>query len=108
MLWIIAIQSVPGNSNDHDISKDEKKVCILSDSICHRIKINEFNKHLKNKKAYKLCFPGGDTKGIHHYALHTFKKDKPGIVILNAGANNMKTDKPITTAEDLISLSEYF
>ena len=53
--------TVPGNSDDHDISKDEKKVCILSDSICHRIKMKVFNKHLKNKKAYKLCFPGGDT-----------------------------------------------
>ena len=37
---------------------------------------------------------------------HTLKKDKPDIVILDAGTNNMKTDKPITTAEDLISLSK--
>ena len=43
--------TVPGNSDYRD--KDEKK-CILSDSICNRIKINEFNKHLKNKKAYKM------------------------------------------------------
>ena len=60
--------TVPGNSDDRDISKDGRKICILSDSICNRIKIHEFNKYLKNKKAYKICFPGGDTKSIHHYA----------------------------------------
>ena len=99
--------TVPGNSDYRgDISKDGRKICILSDSICNRIKIHEFNKYLKNKKAYKICFPGCDTKSIHHYALHTLKKDKPDIVIINVGSNNMKTDKPITIAEDLISLTE--
>ena len=66
----------------------------------------ELNNHLKNKKAYTLCFPGGDTKGIHHYALHILIKDKPDIVLLNAGTNDMKTDKPITTADGLIGLAE--
>ena len=102
-LWIIAqkLQFL-----ETRISKDGRKICILSDSICNRIKIHEFNKYIKNKKTYKLCFPGGDTKSIHHYALHALKKDKPDIVIINVGSNNMKIDKPITIAEDLISLTE--
>ena len=43
--------TVPGNSDYlGDTSKDGRKICILSDSICNRIKIHEFNKYLKNKK----------------------------------------------------------
>ena len=84
--------------------KDGKSVCILSDSICKRIKINELNKYIKNKKAYKRCFDGADTKALLHYAIHTLKKNKPDIVILNIGSNNMRKDKPTSIADDIINI----
>ena len=71
-----------------------KTVCILSDSICKRIKINEFNKIFNNKKAYKRCFEGADTKALQHYVTHTINS-KPDIVIINVGSNNMRRDKPV-------------
>ena len=79
-------------------------MCILSDSICKHIKLPEFNKQLNNKKAYKRCFDGGDTKALLHFALYVLENDKPDIVIINVGSNNMRKDKPVTVAEDIITL----
>ena len=97
-------KTIPGNSNYSSVIKDGKSVCILSDSICKRIKVNEFNKYLKNKKAYKRCFDGADTKALHHYAIHSLKYNKPDIVIINIGSNNMRKDKPILIAEEIINI----
>ena len=57
-------KTVAGNSAYGGMVKDGIKVCILSDSICKRIKLPDFNKHLNNKKAYKRCFDGSNTKGL--------------------------------------------
>ena len=84
--------------------KDGKSVCILSDSICKRIKINELNKYIKNKKAYKRGFDGADTKALHHYAIHTLTNNKPDIVIINIGSNSMRKDKPIWIADEIIKI----
>ena len=49
-------KTVPGNPEDSSVIKDGKSVCILSDSICKRIKINELNKYIKNKKGLQKMF----------------------------------------------------
>ena len=49
---------VPGNAEYGKKSSNDKNVCILSDNICKRKKIHEFNKYIRNKKAYKKCYPG--------------------------------------------------
>ena len=59
---------------------------------------------LKIKKPLKSV-DGADTKALHHYALHTLQTSKPEIVKINIGLNNIKKDKPITIAEDIISLA---
>ena len=98
-------ETVNDNPEYSGIYKYTQTVCIFSDGIRKRIKIHEFNKYLKNKKAFKKCFYGADTKALHHYALHTLQTNKPEIVIINIGLNNIKKDKPITIAEDIISLA---
>ena len=98
-------RTVPGNSFKNDVIKHGKTVCVPSDSICKRIKINEFNKILNNKKAYKRCFEGADTKALQHYATPTLTNNKPDIVIINVGSNNMRRDKPVCIADDIIGIA---
>ena len=100
-------KTVPGNSEYSSVIKDGKSICILSDSIGKCIKINKLNKYIKNKKAYKRCFDGADTKALHHYAIHTLTNNKPDIVIINIGSNNMRKDKPISIADAINNIS-YF
>ena len=95
--------TVPVNSDYSSVIKDDKSVCILSDSICKRIKVNELNKYIKNKKAYKRCFDGADIKALH-YAIHTLTNNKPDIVIINISSNNMRRDKPISKADEIINI----
>ena len=42
---------------------------------------------------------------LHCYAPHTLQTNKPDIVIINVGLNNIKKDKPIAIAEDITSLA---
>ena len=44
------------------------------------------------------------TQEIHHRATHTLQNDKPDIIIINAGSNNIKTDKPVTILEDIANI----
>ena len=97
-------KTIPGNSTYGDIVKDGKKVCILSDSICKRIILPKFNEHLRKKRAYKKCFDGANTKGLLHFASYVLENDKPDIVIINVGGNNMSKDKPIIVADDIMDI----
>ena len=50
---------VPGNSTYANMAADGKKVLILSDSMCGKMRfIPSLNKGLNNKKAYRKYFPG--------------------------------------------------
>ena len=98
-------KTVNDNPEYSGIYKDTQTVCILSDSLCKRIKIHEFNKYLKNKKKPLKSVDGADTKALHHYGLHTLQTNKPEIGKINIGLNDIKKDKPITIAEDIISLA---
>ena len=60
---------------------------------------------MNNKKAYKRCFEGADTKALQHYTTHTLINNKPDIVIINVGSNNMRRDKPVCIADDIIGIA---
>ena len=96
---------VPGNSQYNDLTSKGKKVCILSDSICKRIKLTNLNRCLHHKNAYKKCFSGMGTKEIQHCAKHTLQYDKPDVVILNTGHNDIRNYKPDIIAEEIINLA---
>ena len=46
-----------------------------------------------------------NTQEIHHYAMHTLENDKPDIVIINAGSNDTRNEKPIVIAENIINIA---
>ena len=64
----------------------------------------KFNKHLRKKRAYKKCFNGTNTKDLLYFASYVLENDKPDIVIINVGGNNMSKDKPIIVADDIMDI----
>ena len=74
---------IPGNSSYANIAASGKKVLLLSDSIYSRIKMKEFNRELKNGRAYRKQFPGVTSKGMTHYVIPTLAKDSPDTVIIH-------------------------
>ena len=91
-------------NNNNESSKSEKKVCVFSDSICNRMNMREFNKSLINKNVFKRCFSGANTTELQHYVVPTLDFHPSDIVILNIGSNNLKRDKPVTIADDIMNL----
>ena len=97
---------VPGNSSYADMSRDGKKVVILSDSMCGRIRIPTLNKTLNNKKAYKKFFPGATPDELHHYCTSTLSRDKPEIAIIHVGTNKVKDQDPVDIARSIMRIVE--
>ena len=98
------IKHKPGNSAYNNILKEGKKTLLLSDSICRRFKMNQFNRFLSNKKAFMKCFPGATTNELHHYAIPTLEEQCPDIVIICAGINDLKRLKPVQIVENINSI----
>ena len=80
---------IPDNSSYASIAASGKKVLILCDSICSRIKMKEFNRELKNGHAYRKQFPGASSQEMTHYCIPTLKKDSPDTVIIHTGTNDL-------------------
>ena len=97
---------VPGNSSYADMSRVGKKVAILSDSMCGRIRIPVLNKVLENKRAYRKLFPGSTPDDILHYCTRTLSRDKPDIAIIHVGTNKVKEDDPFEIAGSIAKIVE--
>ena len=82
-------KSVPGNTSHSYTVNKEKKILLLSDSILSRVQMKLFNRELKTGRAYRKYFPGATPKEIAHYCIQTLEKDKPDVVVLNAGTNSL-------------------
>lgn len=98
-------KTVPGNSNYAGIAKSGKKVCVLSDSICSRIKMRNLSQKINNGHAYRQHLPGGTPKQLLHYCTFTLEKDKPDTVIINVGTNRLGRDDSFTIANDIINIA---
>jgi hypothetical protein len=71
-------KTVPGNSAYNDIT-------ILSDSICSRIRINEFNYYVKNGRASMKVFPGSIPKEMLEYCIPSLRDKIPDTCVLSSG-----------------------
>ena len=95
---------IPGNSSYADIANYGKKILILSDSICSRIKLREFNSYINNGTAYRKSFPGATPKELAHYCTHSFMEDKPDTCIIHVGTNRLSRDDPLEIHNDIINI----
>ena len=81
--------TVPGNSYYASIIKNGRKVLVVGDSYIKRIRRNDCNKELKNRKAIFRSFSGASTK---HYILLPLVHNKADVAIIHAGTNNILTN----------------
>ena len=63
-----------------------------------------FNKELTEGRAYRKYFPGATPGEIAHYCLPTLQKDKPDVVIINAGTNSLPNDETCDISNEIINL----
>ena len=93
-----APKHVPGNATYANMTSKGTKTAIITDSICSKIKMKQFNTHLQNGYAYRKAFPGGTSEEIAYYATNTVTKDLPDSVIINVGSNDLSNlDSDIIT-----------
>ena len=92
-------KTVHGNSTYADISKQGKKVCIFSDSICKPIDMVEFSYYCKHKSAIKRSFPGATASQLKHFVKPTLIENTPDIAIIHIGTNNL-TKKAHQSADE--------
>ena len=81
---------VPGNASYADTTNAGKKVCIFSDSITKKIDMSHFNAGLNFKgSAVKRFYPGYTASQLNNKITAHLIADKPDIVIVNVGTNNL-------------------
>ena len=66
---------------------------VIGDSHLNRIKKNLFNSSLSNGKAYFSVFCGSTIKRIKHFAAPTLVQDKPDVIIIHVGCNDVTKQK---------------
>ena len=83
----------PGNSSYSDVTRHGKNIKIISDSIPKGLRMYEFNRYIKSGKASIITFPGATAKRLSHYCLPTLIDDKPEVVVIHAGCNDLSTKR---------------
>ena len=81
--------TVPRYSSYATVSKFGKKIFVDGDSHVKRIKRLNFNKELRNCKAFFRSFSEANSKQFNHYIIPTLVDDKPDFVLLHVGTNDI-------------------
>ena len=84
---------IPGASSYDEAVRDGKRVMVFSTSITKGIKVREFNKSVNGGTARFRRFHGGKVDFIIDYADTHMDKEKPEVVIIQAGGNDLPTPK---------------
>ena len=65
------------------------KEIVVGDSHVKRIKRLDINKELHSGKAFFRSFSGANSKQLDHYIISTLVDDKPDVVLLHVGTNDI-------------------
>ena len=79
--------AIPGNSNYASISKNGRKILVIGD--IKRNRRIDFNRELRNGKAYFRSFSGATSKQLDHYMINSLIDDKPDAVIIPVETNGI-------------------
>ena len=94
----------PGNSSYAKITGSGKKIALITDSLCSRIKMKNFNRFINSGRAYRKAFPGGTSDEIAYYCMHTLSTNNPDTVIINAGSNDLQNMECDAIAENIFRI----
>ena len=83
----------PGNSSYSDITRYGKNIKIICDSIPKGLRMYEFNKYVESGRASIATFPGATAKRLLHYCLPTLADEKPEVVVIHVGCNDLSTKR---------------
>ena len=98
-------QTVPGNSSYATVSKFGKKIFVVGDIHVKRIKRLDFHKELRSGNAFFRSFSGANSKQLNHYIIPTLVDDKPDVVLLHVGTNDIRNNANDTKlANNLINI----
>ena len=94
------------NFSKHQVNKDtyqKKSIKVFCNSIPKRIIGREFNRCIKHGQAYFKSFPGSTIKQLHYHALPTLLEEKPDIVIIHGGINDILSTRENKTPDNEIA-----
>ena len=57
---------------------------------------------INNGRAEFKCFPGSTIKQLNHYSIPTISEEKPDVVVLHVGINDLMSTRENKTAADEI------
>ena len=81
--------TVPGNSSYATVSKFGNGIFVVRGSHVKRIKRLDINKELRSGKAFFRLFSGANNRHLDHYIIPTLVDDKPDVVLLHVGTNDI-------------------
>ena len=104
-----SIEVVKNGDDTQDINEDtnhkERKTTVIAgDSIIS--KLNGWKMSDKSNKIVIKPFPGSKVDDMKDYIKPSLKR-KPKNFIIHTGTNDLKSENPLTVAENIISLSEF-
>ena len=75
---------------ENQFASPEKKVLLVGDSLIKRVKSHEIKKHVaRNARFVVKSFPGATSEEINHYVEPALDNEKPDMVIIHTGTNDM-------------------
>ena len=83
--------------------KRKKNIKVLCDSIPKGIRGREFSDCIDEGNAHIKSFPGSTVTQLNHYSMPTLWEEKPEIVILHAGINDLLSNNEHKTPDDEIA-----
>ena len=83
--------------------KPHKSITILSDSIPKGIRVREFNNCISNGYAKFKSFPGANVAHLNYYSNPTLTEEKPNVVVIHVGINNLLSAESNTMSDDDIA-----
>lgn len=105
---IIRKKVVPGNRSYAETTAYGKKILFTGDSHLKRIKRNRLNKSFQNAKCILKPFGGAKIEDMEHYIIPNLEQNKPDVVIIHVGSNNISYNKlnvdPSVLAEKIINV----
>ena len=90
--------------SDGNANATQNSIRILSESIPKGIRVREFNSYVKNGYARFKSFPCASAAHLNYYVNPTLEEEKPNIVIIHIGINNLLSkDLSVASNSEIVS-----